>query len=389
MKRTVITGLSALLLLPVFIYSAIIKKPYDFASGALIKAVDFNSNFDTLYSWANGGIDAENLAFDSRMIWKVSGGQMTVKGSFIGMGLINPDSPLHIAYSIDNKPIQAKFGKGGLELFDSGNKPFLRLSSSSILMTMYSYLGSGLGFRVSPAGSDDLALPPQMVILTNGRVGIGTTFPGAMLHIKKGSVGPFYIDSYVSAIIESDFNSYLTLLAPSTLQVGIRFGDQNDTKAGVIVFNNYNKSFTIGIKNSAAVTVASNGNVGIGSAVPEAKLHVIGDIKITGDLITDVAKYPDFVFAPGYSLMSLPQVAEYIGANGHLPGMPSAAEVKKNGFMLKEQSRLTLQKLEEAFLYILQQEGKLSALKQENDALKAKNAELEKRLNAIEKKLGL
>ncbi|OHD62328.1 MAG: hypothetical protein A2014_10875 [Spirochaetes bacterium GWF1_49_6] len=69
--------------------------------------------------------------------------------------------------------------------------------------------------------------------------------------------------------------------------------------------------------------------------------------------------------------------------------MPSAEQVKKDGLFLKEQATLTLQKLEEAFLYILQQEDKLSALKKENDTLKVKNAELEKRLSAIEKKIGL
>ena len=389
MKKAALSGLSLIFLLPLMIHSAAIKKPYDFAPGALIKSTDFNSNFNVLYNWANGGIDMENLLLDGRMMWKVSGGQMTVKGSYVGIGLISPEYPLHIAYSIDNKPIQAKFGKGGMELFDSAGKPFVRLSSSSLLMTMYSYLGYGMGFRVSPAGSDDLSLPPQMIILTNGRVGIGTTIPGAMLHVKKGSVGPYYIDSYVSAIIESDFNSYLTLLAPSTLHVGIRFGDQNDTKSAVIAFNNYSKTLIFGIKNNTCITVASNGNVGIGSSAPEAKLVVLGDIKISGDLITDVAKYPDFVFAPGYALMSLPQVAEYIHANGHLPGMPSAEQVKKDGLFLKEQATLTLQKLEEAFLYILQQEDKLSALKKENDTLKVKNAELEKRLSAIEKKIGL
>ncbi|OHD55619.1 MAG: hypothetical protein A2Y33_13370 [Spirochaetes bacterium GWF1_51_8] len=387
--RSFAMGVFALIILSGNVYPGVLKKPYDFASGALIKSSDFNSNFNTLYNWANGGIDMENLSMDPRMLWKASGGVMTSKGSYIGIGVINPESPFHLAYSTDNKPSAARFGKGGLELFDSSAKPFLRFASSVFSMSIYPFMGYGLGFRVSPAGTDDLTLPPQMIILTNGRVGIGTTMPGAMLHIKKGSVGPFFVDSYVSAIIEADFNSFLTLLAPSTLQTGIRFGDQYDTKSAYLSYHNFTETLTIGIKNNSCVTIASNGNVGIGSIMPEAKLHVIGDIKITGDLITDTAKYPDFVFEPGYKLPALADVASFIGSYGHLPGMPSAAQVKKDGFLLKEQTRLTLMKLEEAYLYIIQQDKKLSKLLSENEELKKQNSELEKRLDTIEQKLGI
>jgi len=54
----------------------------------------------------------------------------------------------------------------------------------------------------------------------------------------------------------------------------------------------------------------------------------------------------------------------YINQNGHLPGVPTAAEVQKDGVDLAEVNALLLQKIEELTLYVIELEKKISTQKQ-------------------------
>ncbi|HRN71024.1 MAG TPA: hypothetical protein PLS49_07640, partial [Candidatus Woesebacteria bacterium] len=98
----------------------------------------------------------------------------------------------------------------------------------------------------------------------------------------------------------------------------------------------------------------SNGNVGIGTTNPAYKLDVNGDINTTGDIRKNGAAYnnPDYVFEPDYDLMSLSDLKSFVSINKHLPGVPSSEDVKRDGVKLFEQTRLNLEKTEEAYLYL-------------------------------------
>ena len=67
-----------------------------------------------------------------------------------------------------------------------------------------------------------------------------------------------------------------------------------------------------------------------------------------------VSEWNDKVFEKDYSLMSLDELQSYIRSEGHLPGIPSESEVKRNGYNLVEMDALLLKKIEELTLYILQ-----------------------------------
>ena len=81
----------------------------------------------------------------------------------------------------------------------------------------------------------------------------------------------------------------------------------------------------------------------------------IGEIKLDGQEIQDV-------FEKDYKLLSLEEVEQHIKEKGHLPNIPSAKEVKKNGFSLGEMNRKLLEKVEELMLYTIQQEKRIKAL---------------------------
>jgi len=109
-------------------------------------------------------------------------------------------------------------------------------------------------------------------------------------------------------------------------------------------------------------TVVATGRVGINNTNPSYALDVNGDIRVSGDILTDEATYPDYVFQPDYELMSLEELKKFIAQHRRLPGMPSAEEIRKRGMKLFEQNRLLLEKLEEAYLYIIELEERIRKL---------------------------
>jgi hypothetical protein len=94
---------------------------------------------------------------------------------------------------------------------------------------------------------------------------------------------------------------------------------------------------------------------------------------VEGKIISDEvfvalrADWPDYVFATDYQLPNLCETASFIEANKHLPGIPSAEEVKaKGGIELGEMNRLLLQKIEELTLLMIDQQKQIDALKAGN-----------------------
>jgi len=102
---------------------------------------------------------------------------------------------------------------------------------------------------------------------------------------------------------------------------------------------------------------ATNGNVGIGTTDTKGyKLAVNGDAIFTKIKVKIYTTWPDFVFLKNYQLPSLRELENFIKANRHLPGVPAAPQVEKEGLDVAEMNRLLLQKIEELTLYIIQQQ---------------------------------
>ena len=74
-----------------------------------------------------------------------------------------------------------------------------------------------------------------------------------------------------------------------------------------------------------------------------------GGVTINGTTLN----VPDYVFEPGYNLLSPVDLEAYIFQYHHLPGVPNAAEVKTNGLDLTKMLFALLEKTEENVLYIL------------------------------------
>jgi hypothetical protein len=120
----------------------------------------------------------------------------------------------------------------------------------------------------------------------------------------------------------------------------------------------------------------NGGNFGIGTATPSKKLDVAGDARIAGVLSVNSVRTtewniatPDYVFEPGYKLPSLESVDRHVKAKKHLPDIPSAAELEKDGIDLTEMNLRLLKKVEELTLYAIRQDRDIQSLKKTVNAL--------------------
>jgi hypothetical protein len=113
----------------------------------------------------------------------------------------------------------------------------------------------------------------------------------------------------------------------------------------------------------------ANGNLGIGTSNPTSKLSVNGTIKAKEVTVSEDLG-ADFVFDDDYPLPGLNEIEASIKRNKHLPGIPSANEMKKNGVHLGNLQMKLLQKIEELTLYVINLEKRVDDLEKENKSLK-------------------
>jgi len=122
--------------------------------------------------------------------------------------------------------------------------------------------------------------------------------------------------------------------------------------------------------------ITRGGNVGIGtnSFGGLYRLYVAGKIAAWEEIkvFTNGSSFPDYVFDANYKLRSLEDTETYIKENHHLPEVPSAAEIAKDGMSLNGMSEILLKKVEELTLHLIE--------------MKKENEELKKRLEKLENK---
>ncbi|WP_394772916.1 hypothetical protein [Flavobacterium sp.] len=134
-------------------------------------------------------------------------------------------------------------------------------------------------------------------------------------------------------------------------------GNGGDIRIGPNTGGNSSTIFMVGGLNATEIMrVCYNGNVGIGTVIPDSKLSVNGTIH-SKEVKVDLAfPAPDYVFTSDYNLRSLKEVENYVKENSHLPEIPSAKEFEKNGIKVSEMNMALLKKVEELTLYAIEQQ---------------------------------
>ena len=132
-----------------------------------------------------------------------------------------------------------------------------------------------------------------MTILGGGNVGVGTTSPSTPLHVFSNSA---------NVLVGNIGSGYGAIGFQSTLNVNnfVLTGSATET----VLNTPSGTSLSLRVNNNPtnALVLNSAGNVGIGTPTPTTKLHVVGDVTVTGNI---AAKYQD--------------VAEWVPASSALP----------------------------------------------------------------------
>ena len=216
------------------------------------------------------------------------------------------------------------------------------LMAEDITLTTYYPAPYGAYDELSTTGATNLAT-------TSGNVGIGTTSGGAKFDVAGTIRAKDVFAAGGQNLIIGDDTFLSDLDTANTLGI---YGVQNP-----VVGN-------IKLGSGGPVIYGASGRLGIGVS-PSYTLDVAGSIHTTGDVIgktSVVYTYPDYVFEPGYKLMNIAELKNYVFENKHLPNMPSSEEIKADGVKIFEQNRLLLEKLEEAYLHIFQLEERIAKL---------------------------
>ncbi|MGJ1404194.1 hypothetical protein ACR79N_00670 [Sphingobacterium siyangense] len=99
----------------------------------------------------------------------------------------------------------------------------------------------------------------------------------------------------------------------------------------------------------------SDARIGIGTKSPEYKLDIVGTAR-AHSILVNTQKTADFVFDPAYQLPALDSLKAFITDNRHLPGIPSARQMEKEGINVGDLQIDLLQKIEELTLYVIEQD---------------------------------
>jgi hypothetical protein len=275
---------------------------------------------DVGYSWiqAHGSLPLYINDLGNHLILNRTAG-------FVGIGTAAPVTKLHVFTNTNN--YAATFGN------DAGSN--LRIAGTAGTSLNYSLLQS---FNSLTAGGN--------IILQRdgGNVGIAQVAPSYKLDVNGTASATSLVVSY-----SPEPSTYYLLMQPFVMSpnhVGYRFVTK-----------------TYGNTNATSLAIDDAGNVGIGTLAPQSKLAVNGIITTQKLKVTQIG-WSDYVFDSSYRLKPLREVEQYIQQNKHLPDVPTAASVAKEGADIGDNQALLLKKIEELTLYIIQQEKRIKQLEE-------------------------
>lgn len=236
----------------------------------------------------------------------------------------------------------------------------------------------------------------KMYSYFGGNVGIGTTEPESKLNVNIGAGGANGtvglriggVSNYPSLEfgIENDYDGMI-----KTYGNDLKIYAGNWKSIGATASENHTIYFhtsKAGSTNWSIPKMVLNheGNLGIGISSPSDKLAVNGNIRAR-EIKVEATNWPDYVFTKSYRLPTLEETENHIKEKGHLPGIPSAAEVKANGIDLGEMNAKLLQKIEELTLHLIENKKETDLFKNTIEELKKENQMFKSTLQEIILKL--
>jgi hypothetical protein len=94
-------------------------------------------------------------------------------------------------------------------------------------------------------------------------------------------------------------------------------------------------------------------------------LVMVGGKLSAQEIIVHVDQWADDVFDDDYTLPTLVEVEDFVREEHHLPGVPSAVEIKESGMDVASTTATLLRKTEELTLYLIEQNKRIEQLERE------------------------
>lgn len=318
----------------------------------------------------------------------------------IGIGTDAPEAELSVKGELQlirtNDDAFSPSSKISFQTVDPNGSPvnwFLRNEheeSETPLLTFYEEEGKprfqlrgsyGWSFRDE---NDDLE------IYSDGNQGGGIYIPGTLNvgDLSVGSFGAYYISStYLSSNFINSSGGNISLLSPAftyKTNGGSSFsGVAHSFSVNAAMTNSNAKIATFSNGGAALVSIDKSGNinssgkidatgdisttskmkVGIGSLnIGTHSLAVNGSAIFTKAHVKLTTNWPDYVFGDDYELPTLTYIESFIKKNKHLPGVPTAEQIEKEGIDLGDTQAILLKKIEELTLYIIEQNKRIEKL---------------------------
>ena len=338
-------------------------RPLSFSESSYLRAYGTSSTPDPYFwldsydstDWAIHNIDGNmRIAADnSTKIYIDSDGNVG-----IGTGATAPVSKLEVngRLELPADDAQPTAGNGSIEI---GNG--LQIDNNEILVpngTLYLQNDSNRDLRVD---GDTLVVDAD-----TDRVGINTTAPQGALSIDVSSgvttavqVTGFPNDSGQTNLLTQSANRNQWLWKLNGTDAAANFGIFMATAQGA--------EYQTGKDTSNPNEIVFVGNSGTKVAAIDLDTGDGYFEEVHAKEITVSSDWADYVFEDDYNLRSLNEVEEFIADNGHLPDVPPAAVVQKEGISLGVSQANLLRKIEELTLYVIAQNKEIEKMRQRLD----------------------
>jgi hypothetical protein len=318
----------------------------------------------------------------------------------VGIGTTTPNHLLHV---------------NGGDLFVQSSSGLIRFGYDGANEWQLATTGAGADLRWYTTPDGGTTITPRHYFSQNGNMGVGGfSGPGVPLGrldvIGAGttsSTNTFILrNSVLDTILRVRDDGRMGIGYNGTSYgrtlnmggTGINFYTANEVAFGGAIFPT-DTSLVIWSNSGAnnyLVLQPSWGNTGVGTYTPNAKFHINGaqlignnsariaagyELSVDGEIMCEnlvmqnSTTWPDYVFDDNYQLMSIPDLEKSIRKNKHLPNIPSAAEIEKNGINMGQITKAYMEKIEELTLYIIELNRKNNALAEQVQQLAKQVAE--------------
>lgn len=305
---------------------------------------------------------------------------------YVGIGTATPNAKLTVAggdikaYNYDNHSgisIGAEDSQRpriGFHVSDNSRRFKMELNDINSLYER-------LGFFSSNSGQG--AEKEIFTINKAGNVGIGEIVPRSILHVKSNGAGVDGGNNFQyngsGLIIEAATGGRSTtkgaqieFMIPANTAGDNPWGQGRIiTVAGNAYGGNAAGKMIIGTRRSFDklktgaewfygddIVIDELGNIGMGTLTPKEKLSVFGTVRAM-EVKVESTGWPDYVFEKDYKIGTLNELEAYIKIHKHLPEIPSAEVIEKEGLALGEMNKKLLKSLEELTLHVIEQNKQL------------------------------